>query len=339
MMVTVAMVAAFAFYVLDLPLGAGILLGAILAPTDPVLATDVQIRHPADRDQLRYTLTCEAGMNDGSAFPFVMLGLGLLGLHDLGDFGMKWMLLDVLWATAAGVAIGVLAGAALAHVAWKLRHESPEHKLMDDFLGLGLIGVVYGLSVLVGAWGFIAVFFAAVALRQTELKLAGAGQENTDPQPAASSTPAVAESSAGSEPPPTVSEGSLVFKEHLERLSEMTLILLIGGTLFLDTWSWQAAGLALFLFVVARPISVLIGLLGTRTSWPIRGMVGWFGVRGIGSLYYLMYAIQHGIAESLALELIQLTLIVVSLSILAHGTSVKPLMGLFWRHRRNLPAP
>ncbi len=339
MTVTVAMVAAFAFYVLDLPLGAGILLGAILAPTDPVLATDVQIRHPGDRDQLRYTLTCEAGMNDGSAFPFVMLGLGLLGLHDLGEFGMKWMLFDVLWATIAGVAIGVLAGAALAHVAWKLRGESQEHKLMDDFLGLGLIGVVYGLSVLVGAWGFLAVFFAAVALRQTELKLAGAGQESATPQPAASSAPAVADAGADSEPPPTVSQGSLVFKEHLERLSEMTLILLIGGTMFLDSWSWRATGLALFLFVVARPLSVLIGMLGTRTSWPIRGMVGWFGVRGIGSLYYLMYAIQHGISESLALELIQFTLIVVSLSILAHGTSVKPLMGLFWRHRRSLPAP
>jgi NhaP-type Na+/H+ or K+/H+ antiporter len=339
MTVSVALVAAFAYYVLDLPLGAGILLGAILAPTDPVLATDVQIRHPADRDQLRYTLTCEAGMNDGSAFPFVMLGLGLLGLHDLGEFGMKWMLFDVLWATVAGVAIGVLAGAALAHVAWKLRADSPEHKLMDDFLGLGLIGVVYGLSVLVGAWGFLAVFFAAVALRQTELKLAGAGQESTEPQPAASSTPAVAAASPDSEPPLTVSEGSLVFKEHLERLSEMTLILLIGGTMFLDSWNWRAVGLALFLFVVARPVSALVGLLGTRTSWPIRGMVGWFGVRGIGSLYYLMYAIQHGIAEGLALELIQFTLIVVSLSILVHGTSVKPLMGMFWRHRRSLPAP
>jgi NhaP-type Na+/H+ or K+/H+ antiporter len=137
----------------------------------------------------------------------------------------------------------------------------------------------------------------------------------------------------------TVSEGSLVFKEHLERLSEMTLILLIGGTMFLDSWSWRAVGLALFLFAVARPLSVLIGMLGTRSSWPIRGMVGWFGVRGIGSLYYLMYAIQHGISESLALELIQFTLIVVSLSILVHGTSVKPLMGIFWRHRRSLPTP
>ena len=183
MVISVGVVTAFAFYVLGLPLGAGVLLGAILAPTDPVLATDVQIRHPDDHDQLRFTITCEAGMNDGSAFPFVMLGLGLLGLHDLGEFGLKWVLFDVLWATAAGVAIGVLCGAALAHVAWKLRRESPEHKLMDDFLGLGLIGVVYGLSVLAGAWGFLAVFFAAVALRQTELKLASADQESL-PQPA-----------------------------------------------------------------------------------------------------------------------------------------------------------
>ena len=119
----------------------------------------------------------------------------------------------------------------------------------------------------------------------------------------------------------------------------MTLILMIGGTLFLDSWSWRAVGLALFLFVAARPVSVLIGLLGTRASWPIRGMVGWFGVRGIGSLYYLMYAIQHGIPEDLAMELIQLTLIVVLLSILVHGISVKPLMGRFWRHRRSLPVP
>ena len=136
---------------------------------------------------------------------------------------------------------------------------------------------------------------------------------------------------------PTVSEGSLIFKEHLERLSEMVLILLVGGTLFLNSWSWRAVGLALFLFVVARPVSVLAGLSGTRTSWPIRGMVGWFGVRGIGSLYYLMYAIEQGLPEKLALELIQLTLMAVTLSILVHGTSVKPLMGLFWRHRKHLP--
>ncbi len=197
---------------------------------------------------------------------------------------------------------------------------------MDDFLGLGLIGVVYGLCVMVNVWGFLAVFFAAVALRQTELKLANATRISRVADP-------------DSEPLPTVSEGSLVFKEHLERLSELMLILLIGGTLFLDSWSWEAVGLALFLFCIARPISVLVGLAGTHTTWRVRSMTGWFGVRGIGSLYYLMYAIQHGLPEPLALELMQLTLIVVTLSILLHGVSVKPLMGHFWRRskQRSLP--
>jgi NhaP-type Na+/H+ or K+/H+ antiporter len=339
MAVSVGLVAAFAYYLLNLPLGAGILLGAILAPTDPVLATDVQIRHPGDRDRLRFTLTCEAGMNDGSAFPFVMLGLGLLGLHELGEFGLRWALVDVLWATLAGIAIGVMSGAALGHLGWKLRSEPSEHTLMDDFLGLGLIGVVYGLSVLVGAWGFLAVFFAAVALRQTELKLAGAGQDSSNQSQTDSIKPEAANAWPDNEPPPTVSGGSLVFKEHLERLSELILVLLIGGTLFLDSWSWRAVGLALFLFTVARPVSALASLLLTRTSWPMRGMVGWFGVRGIGSLYYLMYAIQHGLPEDLALKLIRLTLIAVSLSILVHGTSVKPLMSRFWRDRKRLPVP
>jgi NhaP-type Na+/H+ or K+/H+ antiporter len=252
MALTVALVAAFAVYVLDLPLGAGFLLGAILAPTDPVLATDVQIRHPGDRDQLRFTLTCEAGMNDGSAFPFVMLGLGLLGLHELGDGGQRWLVVEVLWATIGAIAIGIAAGVALAKLGWLLRSKPHSHELMDDFLGLGLIGVVYGLCVLIDAWGFLAVFVAAV-------------------------------------------------------------------------------GLSLFLFVVARPLSVLVGLLGSGTPWRIRGLTAWFGVRGMGSLYYLMFAIQHGLPEGLALQLIQLSLIVVTMSILLHGTSVKPLLAVFWR--------
>ena len=320
MALTVAMVAGFAVLVLGLPLGAGVLLGAILAPTDPVLATDVQIRHPGDRDQLRFTLTCEAGMNDGSAFPFVMLGLGLLGLHGLGENGMRWMLVDVVWATAGAVAIGVAAGVALARIGWALRRGVNKHALMDDFLGLGLIALVYGLCVLVQAWGFLAVFFAAVALRQTEQSLARANTPASDANPL-----------------PTVSEGSLVFKEHLERLSEMVLVMLIGGTLFLTSWTWAAVGLSLFMFIVARPLSVLVGLAGSGTTWKIRGLSAWFGVRGVGSLYYLMFAIQHGLPETLALQLIQLTLIVVTLSILLHGTSVKPMLGLFWKRARPVP--
>jgi NhaP-type Na+/H+ or K+/H+ antiporter len=314
-------------------------LGAIIAPTDPVLATDVQIRHPGDRDQLRFTLTCEAGMNDGSAFPFVILGMGLLGLHEVGNVGLHWAVLDVLWATVGGIAIGVVAGVSLARVVWKMRGElNNKHELLDDFLGLGLIGLVYGLAVLVHAWGFLAVFFAAVALRQTELKLANTTQNAVDSR----SVQEIKRADSVNPDPedsPTISQGSLVFKEHLERLSELMLILLLGGTLFFDSWSWRAVGLALFLFIVARPISVFIGLLGTRTSWRMRGMTAWFGVRGIGSLYYLMYAIQHGLPKSLALELTQLTLIVVALSIVIHGTSVKPLMSRFWRRGKQTSIP
>ena len=184
MAATVAMVAAFAYYLLGMPLGACIILGAILAPTDPVLATDVQIRHPGDQDQLRFTLTCEAGMNDGSAFPFVMLGMGLLGLHEVGETGLRWLLVDVLWATLAGIAVGVVGGYLLARLAWNIRGPQQDRELLDDFLGLGLIGAVYGISVLIGAWGFLAVFFAAVALHQTELKLAGRTETSPELPPA-----------------------------------------------------------------------------------------------------------------------------------------------------------
>lgn len=328
MALTVGLVAAFGVWGLGLPLGAAVLLGAIVAPTDPVLATDVQSRHPGDRDQLRFTLTCEAGLNDGSAFPFVMLGLGLLGLHNLGTNGVQWVLVDVLWATAAGIAIGVVCGVALARVGWWLRGAPQRHELLDDFLGLGLIGVVYGLSVWLHAWGFLAVFFAAVALRQTEMRLARRAQEAADVFELPTAVVEMA-------PASTVSQGALVFKEHLERLSELMLVLLLGGALYRDSWSWAAVGLALFLFFVARPLSVCIGLLGTRAVAPVRGMTAWFGVRGIGSLYYLMYAIQHGLPEPLALQLMQLTLIVVALSILMHGMSVKPLMNLVARRGAN----
>lgn len=329
---TVGLVAAFAHFALALPIGAAILLAAIVAPTDPVLASDAQARHPGDRDQLRFALTCEAGMNDGTAFPFVMLGMGLLGLHELGPFGLRWAVVDVLWATAAAIVIGVLCGSVLARVVHHLRGANADHGLLDDFLGLGLIGVVYGLAVLANALGFLAVFFAAVAVRQTESRLATSRSQS----PAGRTHPGDSDESPGPRPAPAFSIDSLVFKEHLERLSELVLVLLIGGTLFIDSWSWRAIVLALFLFLVARPLSVLLALFGTRTPLRLRGLAGWFGIRGIGSLYYLMYAIQHGLPQELAVELIHFTLAVVTLSIFAHGASVKPLLDRFWNKVRRM---
>lgn len=329
MSITVLLVAAFSCWVLHLPLGVGILLGGILAPTDPVLATDVQVRHAGDRDQLRFMLTCEAGMNDGSAFPFVMLGLGMLGLHDLGAHSWHWAVFDVLWATAAAVAIGVAGGAALAWLGWQLRAYEPKHDVLDDLAGLGLIALVYGVSLLLHAWGFLAVFFAGVALRQTELILAGAPKDRHGLLEPDTSKSEAAAASATHEAPPTVSAESLVFKEHLERLSELTLVLLLGGMLSLDDWTWKALATAAFLFLVARPVSVMAGLAGSHTELHTRALTAWFGVRGIGSIYYLMFAIEHGLPSAYAQDLTAIVLTAVMLSILVHGTSVKPLMDRF----------
>ncbi|WP_070305863.1 MULTISPECIES: cation:proton antiporter [Janthinobacterium] len=331
MAISVALVAAFSCLVLGLPLGAGILLGAILAPTDPVLATDVQLRHAGDREQLRFMLTSEAGMNDGSGFPFVMLGLGLLGLHELGPHGVTWLWRDLVWASAGAIALGAAGGALLAWLGWQVRAKEPKHAMLDDLAALGLIALVYGVSTWLHAWGFLAVFFAGVALRQTELRLAGAPKDRHGLLQAEETHAVSAAKPHDSDVTLTVSGESLVFKEHLERLSELTLVLLLGGAVTAAAWSWQAWSVALFLLLVARPASVMLGLLASGTSVRLRGLAAWFGVRGIGSLYYLSYAIAHGLADGLARELADITLVVVILSIVAHGLTVKPLLERYWR--------
>lgn len=324
--VTAVLVTGFGYFALDLSLGAAILLAGILVPTDPVLAGEVQVREPGDRNRLRFFLTAEAGMNDGSAFPVVMLGLGLLGLHELGDTGMRWVLLDLVWATAAGIGLGVIVGYGVGHLVYYLRRHYGLVPLFDDFIGLGMVGIVYGGSLLTGVWGFLAVFFAAVALRQTEMRLAT--RVATLDWPGSRSASAAADETRGRT---GVTDNSLDTHEALERLIELTLILLLGGTLFASSWSWQAVSTALFLFLVARPLGVLAVSMDTRTPMRLREMISWFGVRGIGSLYYLMYAIQQGLPEETALKLLHITLIVVTLSIFLHGISVKPMMARFGR--------
>jgi NhaP-type Na+/H+ or K+/H+ antiporter len=329
MTLTVALVALFAWYVLHFPLGVAILLGGILAPTDPVLATDVQVRHPGDKDQLRFTLTCEAGMNDGSAFPFVLLGLAMLGVGDTvstDEHLLRWLLVDVGWATAGAVAVGVSAGAGLARLGWRLRIVEPRHEIMDDLVALGLIAVVYAVASMIKASGYLAVFFAAVALRQTELVLAGAPKDRQglmEPDVAKSEAARATETS---QPPMVVSAEALVFKEHLERLSELTLVLLLGGMVSLRELPYETIGVAAFLFLIARPLSVYIGLMGSGVSNRMRMMTGWFGVRGIGSIFYLVYAIEAGLPPNMANQLTGIALGVVMLSIVVHGFSVKPLI-------------
>lgn len=329
MAVTVVLMMLFAHYVLALSWGGALLLAGILAPTDPVLATDVQARHPGDRNRLRFSLTCEAGLNDGTVYPVVMLGLGLLGLHGIGVAGWWWLATDVVWAVSTGIALGMLAGYATALITHALQSDRAGDGVAHDFLALGVIGVTYGLSSMLGALGFLAVFVAAVALRHGERVLSGLGAEPPRLQPPDQIK------GPGREPdaPERLTDGCLGFHEKLERLAEVVLVLLLGGSLFASSWSWTVVGAALFLFLAARPAGVWLALWTTRMPRRQKYLTGWFGVRGIGSLYYLMVAIGSGLPEELALQLLDTTLVAVALSILLHGLSGKRLMDAGMRRR------
>ena len=178
MAITVALVATATVTVLGLPWGVGIMVGAILAPTDPVLASDVQVEHPFDQNRLRFALTSEASLNDGTAFPFLMLGLGLLGLHDLGSGLWRWVAVDVLWATTAGLGVGGALGTAVGKLVLYMRRTHREAVGLDDFLALGLIALAYGIAVACHAYGFLAVFAAGLALRRVERMASGRTEQS-----------------------------------------------------------------------------------------------------------------------------------------------------------------
>ncbi len=348
MLITVALVAATGVWLLGLPVGAAVLLGGILAPTDPVLASDVQVSNTSDRDSIRFSLTGEAGLNDGTAFPLVMLGLGLLGLHDIGALGWRWVAVDVVWATASGLAIGALLGSGVGRLVIHLRRMHEEAVGLDNFLALGLIGLAYGLTVLAHGYGFLAVFAAGVALRRIERRetsqAAGRHEDDEDDAP---SRPW--EDSAGDEPvaraeeiavhprhaPAYMAHAMLRFNEQIERIGEVAIVLAIGLLLWAVEWRYASIWLIVLLFVVVRPLAVRLGLAGSRGVTPAqRRLIGWFGIRGIGSLYYLMYAVNHGLDPSTADVLTAITLSVMVASIVVHGVSVTPLMEFYDRTQR-----
>lgn len=331
MTLTVGLVTLVGVWLLGLPLGAAVLLGAILAPTDPVLASDVQLESPADRDRLRFSLTGEAGLNDGTAFPFVMLGLGLLGLHDIGALGWRWFAVDVIWAVLGGLAIGALFGTLVGRVVLYLRREHKEGFGLDEFLTLGLIGLAYGTAILAHTYGFLAVFAAGLALRTVERKSTG---ENA-PQGTSHIVPEK-QAQAATDPekaPAHLVESVMGFNGQIERVMEVALMLLVGTMLappFMETNSlWFVPVLLLFV----RPLAVLAGVAGCHVDRSQRLMISWFGIRGIGSLYYLAYAIGHGLPPDLSRELISLTLWAITVSVIVHGISVTPLMNWYQSRR------
>jgi NhaP-type Na+/H+ or K+/H+ antiporter len=332
MVITVGLIALAAWLLLDLPPGACVLLGAILAPTDPVLASDVQVHEPGDRDKLRFALTGEGGLNDGSAFPFVMLGLGLLGLHDLGTAGWRWFAVDVLWATAAGLATGWILGMATGRLVLHLRREHKEAVGLDDFLALGLIALSYGCALLIDAYGFLAVFAAGVSLRRLEQRESGGEvsaqalqQAMIDPDRSVAETVAVDPRHA----PAYMAQAVLSFNEQAERIGELTIVITVGALLWAVDWSSTHWAFVALLLLVIRPLAVRLGLAGARVSRRQQWLIGWFGIRGVGSLYYLMFAVNHGLDPALAQRLTALTLGVIIASVIVHGISVTPLMAAY----------
>lgn len=336
MLITVLLVAALAWMFLGLPLGACILLGAILAPTDPVLASDVQVTKPTDQDRLRFALTGEGGLNDGTAFPFVMLGLGLLGLHDLGEGGWRWVAVDVLWATAAGLGTGAVLGVTVGRLVLFLRREHKEAVGLDDFLALGLIALSYGTAILIHAYGFLAVFAAGVALRQLEQSqtrgaASGKAVDKAVDKAMASLDGASAEAAAvhRDHAPAFMTRAVLQFNEQLERIGEVTIVIAIGALLWAVQWDGTAWWFVPLQLLVVRPASVMLGMFRSPSSQGQRWLIGWFGIRGVGSLYYLTYAINHGLAPDIANALVSITIATVVASIVMHGISVTPMMAAY----------
>jgi NhaP-type Na+/H+ or K+/H+ antiporter len=333
MVFTVAAIAAVGSMLLGLSLGAAVLLGGILAPTDPVLASDVQVHTPADRDKLRFSLTGEGGLNDGTAFPFVMLGLGLLGLHELGEGGWRWVALDVVWGSVCGIGVGAGLGFAVGKLVLFLRLEHKEAVGLDDFLALGLVALSYGAALMLKGYGFLAVFAAGVALRHLVEQRSSSPEKSRKVVEQAAVAPDTTAAEAAAvhrdHAPAFMAHAVLGFNQQLERIGEVTVVIAIGALLWAVDWHPALWWFVPLLLLVIRPLSVAIGLAGSSVSTTQRMLIGWFGIRGIGSLYYLMYAINHGLAPELATELASLTLAVVVASIVVHGISVTPLMAMY----------
>ena len=332
MLVTIGAITLAGVYLLKLPLGAAVLLGAILAPTDPVLASEVQVEDPGDRDRLRFGLTGEGGLNDGAAFPFVMLGLGLLSLHDLGEWGWRWWAVDVLWSIGGGLAIGWLLGLGVGRAIIFLRTHHREALGADEFIALGLIALAYGAALACHSYGFLAVFAAGLALRRIDQRPAAA-RPRVDAAEISVADLQPGPNPDGAHPAASPTHAPVVmmlaverFNAQLERFAEVFIVLAIGALLTRIDWRPELLWFVPLLFLVIRPLAVLAGLPGTQVKGRQRALMGWFGIRGIGSVYYLMYAITHGLAPEQAEMLAGLTLGVVVASIVVHGVSVTPLM-------------
>ncbi|WP_434443947.1 cation:proton antiporter [Lentzea sp. E54] len=288
------------------------LLAAALAPTDPVLASEVQVAEPAenpesDEDEARFALTSEAGLNDGLAFPFTYaaIAISLAGAAPSGWLG-HWLAVDVLWRLACGLAIGVGVGWLLG----KLFFSVPSEKLRlaehaEGFVALAATFLAYGLAELAEGYGFVAVFVCACTIRAAERHH---GYHQVLHR----------------------------YVEQAERMLTVLIVFLLGGaaaTGLLSGVTWREILVAAVILLLVRPLAGWIGLLRGRTGPRERTVIAFFGVRGVGTLFYVTYALQEGqFAEHDTIWRI-VGLVVIG-SVVVHGLSASPVMWLLDRKRR-----
>ncbi len=277
-----------------------LLLGASLAPTDPVLASDVQVGPPktGEEDEVRFGLTSEAGLNDGLAFPFVHLAIALSLVASTGQsWFIDWLTYRVLWEIIGGVVGGWLVGRLVGWLTFHIPAETKLARTGDGLIAIAATLVSYGLTEIIHCYGFIAVFVTALTLRHS----------HRDHQ---------------------FQRDMHDVTEQIERLAMMVLLLLFGGALvsgLLAPLTWTEAGIALIILLIVRPLAGLIGLAGFKADKSEKLTLAFFGIRGVGSIYYLAYGLNHmGAADSDRLWAIVGFVILVS--VLLHGLTVTPIM-------------
>jgi sodium/hydrogen antiporter len=310
MVLSIGILAALGWWLLALAPAAAVLLGAVMAPTDPVLAEQVQVGPPNDKeeDDVRFSLTAEAGLNDGMAFPFTWLAVVMAVAVGTNEpwFG-EWLLRDLVYRIVAGVGMGYLIGRGLAYLVFYLPRKVNFPKTRDGFLGLSATLVSYGLTEMIGGYGFMAVFFTALTLSSYEEE----HEYHTEMHD---------------------------FVLQVERIIMVVLLILFGGSLasgLLDYLTWTDALVGLgFLFVI-RPLTSLVALVGVGCSWREKLAISFFGIRGIGSFFYLAFALSK-IAFEDADRLWSIVGFIVMVSILLHGVTASRVMDYLDSSRRRL---
>ena len=309
MPLTIFAIALLGWEVLGLSLASALLLGAALAPTDPVLASDVQVGPPHEgmEDEVRFALTAEAGLNDGLSFPFVYLAIAVAVSEASGTPWLhEWVMIDVVWRLAVGVCVGWLAGWLLGYATFRLPKRAKLSRTGDGFVALGITCLTYALTELAHGYGFVGVFVAALTFR-------------------------------GSEREHRYHIELHAFAEQVERLLMMVLLVCFGaaiaeGSIF-GALSWRVVALTALVILVVRPAAAWISLAGGAQPAQERAMIAFFGIRGLGSFYYLAFAL--GQAEFERPDTLWVTVcLVVLVSIVLHGVTVTPAMRLLDRQRR-----